>query len=336
MSGESNSVLNNVAHQLVAKFYSPPDRILSQGDIISLEALKDHFQTSMGFNLADQLYPYFFANYSYAIVLNADCDIVQEENRKPKVKCVQLAAVVEASPHIKKLLQKVSNKDHYFTRIIDEKTFRDVVRQFEKLINNQEKLYFYLPQNLNIGFNSAYLVRLDTSVSIQLTDDDEQRAQSKYQAFIKSRKVTLIEPYKSKLGESFASLFDRTGLTDAKDLLQEKYDAWVKSEMLKYFVAVDDDIYRRACTEIKALATEVGTESPAYADRLPALLEKHKSPSGEFQNLPIFEAIKKIVEARTKATVAPEILKNILSDEAVTAAFKKLQMVESNADFEND
>ena len=167
---------NNIAHQLVSACYTQNERgILSQGDLISLEKLRSNFIAAFQFDLCKELYPYFFTNYSYGIVLNADCDIFLKEGRRTKVKCVQIAAVVEASEYIKNLLLKVSNEDHHLTRLIDEKTYFSVVRKFESLINNQEKLFFYLPENLNIGFRSAHLVRLDTSVSIQINDNEKVR-----------------------------------------------------------------------------------------------------------------------------------------------------------------
>ena len=134
------------------------------------------------------------------------------------------------------------------------------------------------------------------------------------------------EPYKSKLGENFASLFDRTGLTDAKDHLVEDYDSWIKQEMLKYFIAIDDSMYRRVRAEAKKMALEFGAYSPEYATQLEQLLVKFKNPSAEqYDDLPIVQSIKRIIEARTKATVAPEIMKNLLSDQAIKAALDTLQ-----------
>lgn len=319
----------NVAHQLVSAYYKQPEKeVLSQGDIISLERLKANFIESLDFNLAEQAYPYFFANYNYAIILNADCDIYVKDARRAKVRCVQLAAVVEASDHIKTLLKKVANDDHYLTRIIDEKTYYAVVRKFESLINNQEKLYFYLPENQNINFKSAHLVRLDTSISIQVNDSDLERAQKKYHSVVKSRiQATLNEPYKSKLGENYASLFDRTGLTDAKDHLDDDYDEWVKQEMFKYFIAVDDAVYRRAHKEVKSLALSVGSNSSEYASKLEEIIVKHSvKPESEFGDLPAFQALKKIIEGRTKATVADGIIKNIQSDPILKSAFETLMI----------
>ena len=171
------------------------------------------------------VHPYFFKNYPYCVLLNSDCDLVFEGDRKPKVKCVQLAAVVDGFEYIKDLLLRVSNKVHYETRLIDMRTYGKVVSKFQKLINQQEKL-FYLPECSTVGFDAAHVVRLDTSVSLQIDTKE------KYQALLTARlKLRLNEPYKSKLGENFSNLYNRIGLADVKDLLEQDYSVWLEQEM---------------------------------------------------------------------------------------------------------
>lgn len=322
----------NVAHRLVDAYYALPDpALLSQGDLLSCEALKANLPKAHKIDPCKDAYPYFFSNYAYGIILNADCDLFAKNGRKPKVKCMQVAAVVEASAHIQNLLLQVSSEDHYKTRLIDEKTYSAVVRKFQSLINNQEKIYFYLPENWNIGFKSAHLVRLDTSVSFQINDT------AKYKAIIDSRiPATLEEPYKSKLGENFANLFDRTGLTDVDDQMGARYEEWLQQELEKYFVRVPDWIYRRAIPEVKKLASETNVESEDYGNKLVEIIAKHgKQEKYEFEDIPAFRSVKKVIENKVDAKTAEQMLKSLISDAAFKNAFSVLASMQTEKENAN-
>ena len=324
-SAPSHSV-QNVAHQLVASFYTLPEKdILSQGDILSIEKLKEYLPSAHENDPCEKVYPYFFSNYSHGIILNADCDIYRKDGRSPKVKCIQIAAVVEGSDHIQRLLKKVSKNEHYLTKLIDEDTFRNVTNKFESLINNQEKLYFYLPESWDRGFKTAHLVRLDTSVSIQIDTAE------KYSAILKSRtNATIQEPYKSKLGENFSALFDRTGLTDAQDHLNSDYESWLMQEMQKYFIPIQGWIYRRAIKDVKVLANKYGADSEEYQKELPELLRRHSmQQKHSFEELPAYQSIKKILENRVGPAKAPDVIKAIFDDADVKSAFSELLLLDS-------
>jgi hypothetical protein len=320
-------ILNNIPHLLVSEFYRAPDRtLLSQGDILSCELLKKNLPQVHEKNVCSEVYPYFFDHYSYAIVLNADCDIFRSKSRPVKVRCLQIAAVVEASEYIKNLLLEVSNEVHYKTRLIDNKTYGEVVRKFESLINQQEKLYFYLPENLNIGFKTAHLARLDTSISIQI--DDEK----KYNSILQSRiEASISEPFKSKLGENFATLFDRTGLTDVKDILEDKYTLWRTKELEKYFMKVPVPIYRRSIKEALDLAAASNPDSPEYVKKLTDIVTSHnkKTPKDDVEDLPAFLALRKILSNKMKPDALEQTLSNIASDAVLNEAFMKLLELES-------
>jgi len=314
----ADKTVQNIAHQLVDSFYTLPEQMcLSQGDILSCEKLKENLPKHHHIDPCKDAYPYFFSNYSHAIILNADCDIFAKDGRKAKVKCIQIAAVVEASQYIKSLLLQVSNADHYKTRLIDEKNYSSVVNKFQSLINNQEKTYFYLPENWNIGFKSAHIARLDTSISLQINSVE------KYKAIQESRiSATLQEPYKSKIGENYANLFDRTGLTDVQDHLGEDYELWLSREMEKYFIKVPDWIYRRAIKDVKLLADQLGSESADYENRLIEVISSYASQEKyEFEDLPAFRALKKIIEAKMDSRSAEQTLKQISKDQSINQAF---------------
>lgn len=317
MAGDNAN--NNVAHQLIDKFYTAPDaKLLSQGDILCCEKLSANLIGAHAENVTKDVYPYFFGKYKYAIVLNADCDLFSnDEDRSPKIKCMQIAAVEEASEHIKSLLQ--INQTYFKTRLIDEKRYEKVATKFESLINQQEKVYFYIPENLNIGFKSAYVARLDTSVSVQINSKD------KYAAILKSRlPASVDEPYKSKLGEKIAELFDRTGLTDVQDILDD-YVGWRTAELQKYFLTVKDYIYRRAKKDALTLANSMSADDPGYASKLAAIIEKHsEQPKEDFEDLPAYRALKRIITGRLAGKAGVECLNNIMNDNDIKSAFISL------------
>jgi hypothetical protein len=244
---QDTKYIGEPSKKLINSVYRTPHATqLNQGDLISFPILIEKLTPHNKKNLQTEVYPYFSENYQYGIVLNSDCDIVFEKNRRPKVKSVQIAAVVEASEHIKKMLGK---QEHHDFGIIDEKTYGTVTARFESLINNQEKLYFYLPANEAINFIGAYIVRLDTSISLQIDTIE------KYRAFIDSRlSASLEDPFKAKLGENFASLFDRIGTDDVEEILGEAdYTKWLTAELERYFIPIKDDIYKRAIVKIRQI-----------------------------------------------------------------------------------
>lgn len=256
--------------RLNARVYETPNpALLSQGDILKFSLLKEKLTPHNSSDLETEVYPYFLKNYQYGVILNSNCDLVLEKNRPLKVRCIQIAAVVEASDYMKKMLGK---EEHHTYQVIDEKTYGNVIFQFEDLVNNQHKLYFYLPASEQIGFNSAYVVRLDTSVALQGDTSD------KYQAFLDSRIATLKDPFNSKLGEKFAALFDRIGTDDYEEILgEDAFDEWKTKELRKYFTPVKDDIYKRSIGEIKKLARD----DEERASKVKAILAANAKPTRE-------------------------------------------------------
>jgi hypothetical protein len=310
--------LANEVKKLVDEFYKAPEAGLCQGDLLSCEKLKELLPPCHEKDPLKEVYPYFFTNYSHCIILNSDCDIVFENDRRPKVRCAQLAAVVDGFEYVKDILLKVSNKVHYETRLIDMRTYGKVVTKFQKLINQQEKL-FYLPESSALGFNAAHVVRLDTSISIQIDTKD------KYDALVKSRlPLRLNEPYKSKLGENFSNLYNRIGLTDVKDILGSEYSTWLEQEMDQYFIRVNEWAYRRSIKEVKEIAQKFDSETSEYMNQLLAVLEKHgQEPVYDFEDLPAFQSIKRIIKGRCPS-IADAVLKNIQSDAVIRDALQTL------------
>lgn len=308
---------DGIAHQLVASYYEPPSSVLSQGDLVSLDELPKRLPPRPGLSgVVDDVYPYFFSRYPHGIVLNADCDIVWEGDRTPKVSCVQLAAVVPAWEHVVRLLNReVAGTCNLTDGFLPERHYKRALRKFESLINNQEKYLFYLPSNLNIGLETPHVVRLDTSVAFRLDD------RAAYDAFLESRLfATLKEPYKSKLGENFAALFDRTGLADARDVMGESYSAWLEAEMRQFCVPLKNEIYDAAIVDIRKLdRDDLGEEeyTSAVEGILESVAETQRKPSGSSGPL---EELRQILEKSCKAGAVGKILKAVEANEVLSKA----------------
>lgn len=300
-----------VATRLVDAYYETPhETLLAQGDLVYLPSLARNLEPVRGTkSIVGEVYPYFFGRYDYAIVLNANCDIASENSREPKVSCVQLAAVVRATDHVPRSIRKYLPTHEDGHTFISKSNYDRAFEKLGRIVNCQEKTYFYLPKNRNVDIEVPLLVRLDTSVSFRIDD-----AKS-YRSFLQSRLVTLRTPYKSKLGEKFADLFSRTGLDDVRDLVED-YLHWLDLELGQYCIPLPDTTYERAQPELSNLAK---LDEKARETRLVEIVKAAKEAADK-QEHPAITEIRKIVNNAVKPKIAETIMQRVER----SAIFKEL------------
>lgn len=306
-----------LSRPLIELYYQTPESdVLSQGDLVSLEMLEKNLAPEReGQKSIADVYPYFFTNYAYGVIVNADCDIYWKDGRKPKVNCVTLAAVVKASERLNIEFKEILSEEKLKNIIVSKDDYQKIMNKFEKLVNNQDKLYFYLPEDRNCELTFPFVVRLDTSVSLLI---EHKRS---YDAFLKSRlQITIKEPYKSKLGENYAALYDRTGLTDVKDILKEKYCDWLDEELKKYCIPLENQVYKLTKKRIKDENIDE-LEGEEYMDKIVSVVEEVQAQiDSGIKGSEVYQEIEKIVKNKTKDSIAERIMKEIEENDKIRCA----------------
>lgn len=319
----SLSLNSNISNALIAKFYdSQESTFLSQGDLISTETLRNNLNSIADEKVEESVYPYFFAKYKYSVIVNADCDIFREENgREPKIVCIQMAAVVPALPIISKIFQKLA-PEGLSVSFVPEKRKNNLINAFEKLINQNEKLYFYLPANRNIGFEQAHIARLDTSVSFRVQSNEY------YNAVLNSRiGLSVQEPFKSKLGENFAALFDRTGLPEVKTTVRDQYPTWLERELKSYFVILPDEVYRRSIRSLKAARKQYSDDNTYAIEAKKIIQETAGEVKQDIDTHPAMKELAKILENKCPRQ-SEVILSEIRSNAVINKYFEEATSTE--------
>lgn len=206
--------LGDKLEKRLQSYYADCDpKYLLQGDIIRLDVLKSKLKELSQTDIQEKVYPYFFENHEFAIILNSDCDLVFDSanNRDGKVSCIAICPVTPLPKKLDLILKSIGGGDERKMGIISSpRTSEKFMDKFRKLVDNQEHPYFYLPEIPELGIH--HVARVDNIISLQLS-------KKHLTIYKESRIKTLRPPFKSKLGEMASQLFHRVGLSDLKDEL---------------------------------------------------------------------------------------------------------------------
>ncbi|MFW7382356.1 MAG: hypothetical protein ACOH5I_26400 [Oligoflexus sp.] len=293
--------------KLTENFYKESDsKLLQQGDILLTESINNIITTEKKDELedkdrdfAEQVYPYFFKNYQFCIVLNATCDLVIGGGRQKKVDCIQLVAVDTLANTMNKALQDFGVK----FGIINQKNHSKLGDFFRQVVDGQHKNRFYLPPlppSLGLAPGLSLVARLDVIVSIRYSCEN---------AFLDSRIGWKLESQRaSKLAENTANLFARIALDDAKDILGKKdHKKWIDSELKKYCAVLPPAQFIAVTKEIESIKKDLTEEN------IKEILVKHKEEwktpnidkllefiEGHFKDLDGFQAKFEVIKSDPK------------------------------------
>lgn len=192
-------------------FYENPKNIkrelLYQGDIIHLkDDLKTNFLSN--FNLG--------FDPEYLMIVSQTCDLVRRSNRPPKIRHVNVALVRPFKNFLKYAVQELNVTEIENTKVINDSSLNVLKTKLFDLINNcNSKSHFFLPrkspfkEHMIVVFNTTYPLRFE----------------EQYELLLKNRVLSLKNEYKAKIGDVYATLFDRitvNELIDKKDWSKDK------------------------------------------------------------------------------------------------------------------
>ncbi|MHB1185082.1 MAG: hypothetical protein ACYC4A_10340 [Desulfobulbia bacterium] len=193
--------------------------------------------------IINEVHPHYATDqYLYFQVLTQSCDL-ELRGTGCKSRYITLAAVRSLNDIInrcveEKIGEKIAIKDCHCCN----ETKKGVVVEFlKKLMNNQEKDYFFLQKSPEHNLKEHCCTLLHLSISI--------RAYQHYNVCLKAKTLELKDNYQSKIGWMVGNLYSRVGtedyvpsaiptekeFTDFIDDLLKKYIIWIPKEKFKYF-----------------------------------------------------------------------------------------------------
>ncbi|MBF0524203.1 MAG: hypothetical protein HQK56_03800 [Deltaproteobacteria bacterium] len=210
----------------------------------------------------------YFPNYfnqddcKYFIIITQSCDLVRRDNSPCRASYITLAPVRPLSVALEQ------EKSKYQRNKIEKKlgfanaSGRTKLEQFmERLFNNNERDYFFLFREPELGLTDDSCALLQLPISI--------RAGDHYEILLAARILQLKESFQHKLGYSVGTLYSRVGTDDwvpkyysAPDFKKLTEEPVNKSDFVLW---LDSPIHRRVLKELEKIP---------FDDLSPELLEK--------------------------------------------------------------
>lgn len=227
---------NELSDRFSKIFYSQKaEKSLRQGDLIDLAQFVKSYGSSNKSNRTElkELYPYFFSNYEFGVIITQCCDLEAKDGRF-NVDCLQIAAIQPFGIVLNSQLKKHGqlDSDGKLNSGKDKKdgdTLRSILTKVISFFNHNTKLTFYYPPIKKLKFEAA--VRLDVSISLKTEC---------YNDIKNSRVTTVTSDYRSKLAWKLSDLYGRIGIEEYKDVLNiKKADLesaatdWLYKEVIK-------------------------------------------------------------------------------------------------------
>ncbi|HAU1874563.1 TPA: hypothetical protein ACF5XO_000685 [Legionella pneumophila] len=179
--------------------YNESDDSLQQGDIIRLSGyLRQIFKK---YYSGLKIKPY---EIRYLMVINQSCDLVNNNERKPKSEHINLCVVSKFSRYLDRIKTKYIKKKIKNHIIIEEVIYQEIKQKIARLINNSEsKEHFFLPRI--DPFKENMVAVLSFSYPFRC----------KHYDLIKKNRVLSLKPeFQAKVGYLIGNLYNRIATPD--------------------------------------------------------------------------------------------------------------------------
>jgi hypothetical protein len=276
------------------------DKQLYQGDILKgSEELKRLFL---------EFYPGFPGiECGYFMILTQSCDLVVRDGKDCSAPYLNLAAVCDFDDVLEQEMSKYQNHEiEKRGKLLDKGLFNMGQRFLERLFNNNEDDYFFLPEDVTKDFgDSVALLRLTMTLS----------AQQYYELCLKSKIIELNDTFKAKLGWIVGNIFSRVGTEDwtQSQMTEQEFVEWIKNVLNSNFAWVDKYV-------IKELRREKNIESLDMDEIQRIALEK-KRPSKRDELVNAMERIL-VSNGIQDNTILKQILMSIRNDSGLSGLIK--------------
>lgn len=176
---------------------------LQQGDILlkgetlrmALQEAHQHYATA--------------ESYTHFAVITQACDLVRRAGRKPNARYITIAAMRPAKIVIDRFLSALGYGEQRFSVPIYDAERRTLAAQFiERLINNTEPNFFFIPKNSHPSITEHMCVFLPLSVAMKIEH---------YDALLTSKVAQLDDIFAAKLGWLVGNQYSRIATPDIEE-----------------------------------------------------------------------------------------------------------------------
>jgi hypothetical protein len=206
-----------------------PDGELQQGDVLQ--------RTPEISNIIERYHSYYIQpEYTHFIVLTQSCDLVRRPNvQEIRAPYITIAAVRSLSSVIEREAKRYQR--NWILKRADAVSRRDekyLLDFLGKVFNNNNSEYFYLHEDVNLGFEERSCAFLRLSIALKREHYETCRA---------ARLLSLDSNFQAKLGWHIGNIYSRVGTEDwvpTKIATDEEWQVFLKKVLSEYVYFVDD------------------------------------------------------------------------------------------------
>ena len=260
--------------------YERPDqRSLYQGDILK--------KTSELSDIIRGVYPYFVdkEDYKFYMILSQTCDIFSR-NGEIKSPYIEICVVRPLRSVLEREAKKYQTSWQTEMKVIGENNSIAFGMFIQRLIDNNEKNYFYLHEEQLYEFPGNHCAFLPVSVTLKSTH---------YQACLNAKILQLKGEFQAKLGYILGNLYSRIGTSEWNDFNPtNKADKMASSLIGSHFEVVSD-------SKIKEAFAQFSQGAPSDSETIYQAVKRAK-------NIPLSTKFKNAVDKLVRETGKPNIL----------------------------
>lgn len=284
------------------------EKWLKQGDVLK--------KTPELSAIINEIHPYFKSeNYQHFIVLTQTCDLVKRRDDKCKSKYITIAAIRSLEDALKREAEEIafSKIERKTKQLIDEKNSTKLSEFLVRLFNNNISDYFYLHQDVLLGFVDPSVAFLRVSIAL--------KSEFHYALCLSSKVLELDENFQAKLGWLVGNLYSRVGTEDwvPNTLDQSKFNKMVSDQVKTYFKIVPN------LNEIQNILEEKYTDEQLESlsvDDLIDQIKKIKVPNRKEKVLSKIEEIIFDSNALQDGYDIKKLITRISNDASITSFLK--------------
>lgn len=276
---------------------------LSQGDLLR--------RTQPLNEVLERYHSYFNrqGDYKYFIVLTQSCDLmVRPETGRCSSRYITIAAVRPMIRAVERYAEKLLYSELDRTiGVIPEKRKQKITEFLERLINNNESDYFFLPSNQERGVSEHSCAFLKLSIALKAEH---------YDMLVNARVAGLDAQYQYKLGYLVGNAYSRVATEDLLPNVISRKDITAMAK--KFFESqegitpVKDDVYAILDKQYKS---EPGSfETMDNVGKIVAQIERDIAKLKEERRKGISEAIKLSAQGMVDEKMLEQLASTIMSN----------------------
>lgn len=205
---------------------TPNTNQLFQGDILQ--------RTENLTVLLKEFHAYYADNpdYEYFMILTQSCDLVRRDrSNPPKARYITIAAVSPVEIILKKEAQIHQEWWQEPLQIIGVNAFDAFTLSIASLINNNQSNYFYLHEDVSIGFQGNHCAQLLLSIPLKIEH---------YDLCLDAKRVQLHDTFQAKLGWLVGNAYSRVGTKDWDEQMGTNANKHASTLLKKTFRLISD------------------------------------------------------------------------------------------------